>query len=469
MIPHRIPLPTSIEVCNVVNDSANMLEKMRQRTISSEAGAAHHASSSTWTSPYDTQLLPHRIRLEIRVETVSNEQKGESISGRIIYNENDPRQCGVAASFPSLSIPRSSLAVAAYDSMQAFIYSTGLSSSTVVKDGNEEISSGDLQKEGDQREVLLQSFALHPSRMCRIAQIPTPDFSLPVHCVFVTFSDQSVRMIPAQYQLLLLQETSSNMLIDGAKCIRVPEGDDPRFQEQAFSALDDLTSTNDSSGDDEFLVPSTASSPDDRAATGRAGFCTQQCMDVADEDLLLLQYEYEQEVRLSQWLQKRIAAEKASLTSTQVLLTEAQAQFQRLLHATPIPRVPPVTAEDSNYLQHQLQLSKMRLVRGVQALYPITRSNTSGQHQHLMIRGCTLEQPGAAAMVQHCAVLLCRYLGKDINVATTNVREQVADLLRDRAGVTSHHHYNNNGSATSILQLLQSIYDHILSPATISP
>jgi Vacuolar sorting 38 and autophagy-related subunit 14 len=86
--------------------------------------------------------------------------------------------------------------------------------------------------------------SLHPSKLCRIAALPTG--LLPLNCAVVYFSDHSIRVHPAQYQLLLESQQERIVHHPLPTSSSTDSKPDPyflpsssRFEETAFSALGD--------------------------------------------------------------------------------------------------------------------------------------------------------------------------------------------------------------------------------------
>jgi Vacuolar sorting 38 and autophagy-related subunit 14 len=165
----KLPIPISVEL-------HNPLPKIR-------------IPQKKWFRPeYNLDLL-RAIRLEITAAE-SAEREPLQQKERPLYSSTDSRmtQSPVWLHLED-SIRYADLAVGEYESLTARFY--------VADDTLSDSENG--AKSRDPNHFFLET-SLHPSKLCRIARLP---LHFPLNCAVIRFSDQSLRIHPADYQLLL--------------------------------------------------------------------------------------------------------------------------------------------------------------------------------------------------------------------------------------------------------------------------
>jgi Vacuolar sorting 38 and autophagy-related subunit 14 len=165
----KLPIPISIEL-------HNPLPKIR-------------IPQKKWFRPeYNLDLL-RTIRLEITV-AASAERKPLQQREIPLYSSIHSRmtQSPVWQHLED-SISYIDLAVEEYESLTARFYAA-----------DDTVSEGENGTKPRDRNHCFLETSLHPSKLCRIARLP---LHFPLNCAVIRFSDQSLRIHPADYQLLL--------------------------------------------------------------------------------------------------------------------------------------------------------------------------------------------------------------------------------------------------------------------------
>lgn len=192
-----------------------------------------------WFRPEHSTALLHAVRMEITVQKGQEHKKAS-----LLHTEIDRRrtQCPVWQHLND-SISYKDLTVTEYESMRARF-------SLLASDDSDSDAAADAA--GIVPPHFLET-NLHPSKLCRIAKLPP---NLPLNCTVVRFSDNSMRVHPAHYQLLLDSRQGGGMattnatnatagygsiIKNGLSRDEVCQNDKNRlfFDDNVFHALDD--------------------------------------------------------------------------------------------------------------------------------------------------------------------------------------------------------------------------------------
>lgn len=227
----RLPFPVAVELHNIFPKAPRVLP------------AVPAVLAKKWFRPEHTTDLLYAVRLQIVVfcrqsnggrDQLQQEQQQQPPAVRVLYAGLDSRrtQCPVWNHLHD-AIPFADLAASEYESMRArfSVAADGSASGATAADDN--------QREQEQQQQFFWETPLHPSLLCRVASLP-PD--LPLNCVVVRYSDNSLRILPAHYQLLL-DSRQGNIAphAGGPTAINrsVASLDDShRFDDSVFHALD---------------------------------------------------------------------------------------------------------------------------------------------------------------------------------------------------------------------------------------
>lgn len=408
-----LPLPVSVELHNV-------FPKIR-------------IPAKKWFRPeYTTELL-YEVRMEITVVAADDDDVDKQ---RTMYASIDSRRT-IGPSWLHLadSIQYQELAVSEYESMKARF--------SVVDD--------DAAAEAKRSPHFLETH-LHPSKLCRIAKLPP---NLPLNCTVVRFSDDSVRVHPAHYQLLLdSRQVGVAVVVAGtnvSSSLLDVSQETSRFEDNVFNALDSVTPAASPRREivEEAMnvfkdIPSSilmetdaepVSAPEsavlfngdvchasvfDGDDSPENGICAATGMEGYDFDLQLLAFENES-------LEKLIEAEEHALERD---TTRMQAEKEllsvfiddiRTKEEQNLEVAEAIQAERTKILKVEfiLEAQRIRLVRELSIIYPITVE----RDQRYYIRGLEIpfelysksvsEEVLSAALgfLCHLVQLLSKYLG----------------------------------------------------------
>lgn len=144
---------------------------------------------------YSTKLL-HAVRLEISVLPSDS-----SSSPRVLYTEMASRRT-LSPVWPHLndSVNCNDFTALEYESMRARFLIVKDSAISTTATGTVSVGSSNGNSSNDPNNICFLETNLHPSKLCRIGQ--TLPLSLPINCTVVRFSDHSLRIHPADFQLL---------------------------------------------------------------------------------------------------------------------------------------------------------------------------------------------------------------------------------------------------------------------------
>jgi len=183
-VSSKLPLPVSIELHNLFPKS---------RLV------PNGGKAKRWFRPeYSTSLLCN-VQMEITIS--EDDDDDEEHSRTVIYTAIDHRRT-VCPSWHHLSdvIHRKDLTVQTYETMRATFQ-------VVIEKDND---NGDETTAAAATTTVMRicQVNLHPSKLYRISD-PPPYDNLPLNCTLVRFTDNTVRVQPAHYQLLLSKNNNN--------------------------------------------------------------------------------------------------------------------------------------------------------------------------------------------------------------------------------------------------------------------
>jgi hypothetical protein len=247
--------------------------------------------------------------------------------------------------------------------------------------------------------VLWQQFAIHPSKLARMGLIPEPHkHKLPFNFMLVQYTDKSLRILPSHYHLL--SESGAADLINvsknkdkhqtgsnNANDTHSTEDSFGRFEDTVFRTLDQVSPAVQQKEADDLPLAQRSSS------TNGAEEVQKEEEDAAFHQRWLSV----QQQQRRQALQDQILAEERALQVETQASQEQSSRLQALQELVVIRQRQTLqvkSAIDSERQRGQetefrLQAQEIRLVRELQAVFPITLV-VAGEQQRYSIRGLGL-------------------------------------------------------------------------------
>jgi hypothetical protein len=341
---------------------------------------------------------------------------------------------------------------------------------------------------------------LHPSRLCRIPNVidhPTVACHLPKNAIIVHFSDQSIRVAPALYQLLRSINESY-----------VTVREEKIFADTAFYSLDQVQSSSSSSstaarnqqhhdteskeqplhrdndGSSSIRIIISDDNNNNNSNNKKPKQAAVEMADMQTENELLRHELDRQEQLLQEELAQNQEAQDLTLPLLQSTLEQLQRQNSQLLQ-TELDR----RRRHADHLECALHSERIRLIRQVSLLYdidtPVAPSSSASNDHHnddnhhetttTTIRGLSLSSNGVVSFVNHVVhILLPKYLGVFVRPPPPPTLQCLARhiglLLPPPATSTtttlSTTTTNTNHSPPNVLLSIREIYNHMLQYRT---
>lgn len=439
----RLPLPVSIELHNLF-PTARILPDIQQ-------------AKRAWFRPEYTTDLLCAVQMEISVSEDDDDEAAaaaapaengdDKLLRTVIYSAVDERKT-VCPSWHHISefIHHNDLTVQTYENMCA-----------TFRTIDEESEEGNDDDDYDQNvkattTTTICRTPLHPSKLCKLSE-PLPYDRLPLNCALVRFTDNTVRVQAAHYQLL----TSNRAAARGKIQSNPQQGignlaalqqsssvagannhteDFRRFEDKSFRALDlvaapsrtrSASSASDTSPSmflEESMKRLSLDGPSSEHQLKQQHPASETMADRAN-----LEYLARENVALDRLVQQQERALQRELEEVQLRRTTLRqlADNVQRIQAQTAQVVTAIQSERraSQKAEFLLDASRIRLVRELAFIYPITTTTSdksSNNRRAVLIRGIELptveflysvpeEQVGAAlGMLAHATHLLSKYL-----------------------------------------------------------
>ena len=427
----------------------NLFPSTRSRILLPLAAAAGQSAGKRWFRPEHSFSLLPSIRMEISIsedDDEEGEEEGDPQQRTVLYAAVDRRRT-VCPSWHHLSdaIRHKDLTVQSYETMRATFRVVE------VEDGGcgEEEEEEDAAAADNASTVPICQVDLHPSRLYRAPSEPPPLYGrLPLNCAVVHYTDGSVRLQPAHHRLLLsgsagASSSSSSAVREGLP--RFPragendgeeEGEDAhRFADKSFRALDWAAVPSGNGGspslwDDEAAATDGEEEPPEIGAVGvDAGAVA---VVPPDGDRASLDYLARENAALERLLQQQERALKCEtdrmLAGSEVLVQLAEELERRQTQTAQLRDAIVRERCETGRLEFLLDAGRIRLVRELSVVYPITTDAAAADHRRrFLIRGLEVppadllpaghrtpseeEVAAALGMLAHAIHLLGKYLG----------------------------------------------------------
>ena len=399
-----------------------------------------HGSKQRWFCPEYSSDLLCAVQMEISVSE-DDDPHNDSTARTVLYSAIDHRKT-VCPSWHHLSdcIHHKDLTVQTYENMCATFQT---------------VRSDDDDKDDPNTTSIICRVPLHPSKMYKISSHPPYD-QLPLNCALVRYSDDSVRVQAAHYQLLSSHskrhcQLNGSMALDNPLTAATTQQqkspiasisgstvrdhhaqleDFRRFEDKSFRALDlvaspvrirSASSASDASPSllDESMkrlsIDELVSSPlnhNDECGNDRAN------LEYLAHETAALEWHLQLEEVVCQREAQELQRKHKTLRQLAEDIQQAQdqtAQVQRAIRTE---------QREIRKIEFRLDASRIRLVKELAFVYPITTAtdDSYNNRRRLLIRGLEVpavvsllavhedEVAAALGMLAHTALLLGKYL-----------------------------------------------------------
>jgi hypothetical protein len=239
ILPRRLPLPVSVTLHNFV-------------PFSSKASLPHTSKKKFYRPEHSSSLL-HAVRLQIvalearppsESDKDSNDRKGETRE-RVIFSSVDTSK-SVRPTWEHLNehiqqphgSNKANLDVETYESL-TMRFSVAEEGDNDTDESSQNHSTESSSSDNQDLALATDCFLhvpIHPSKLIRIDSHSIPA-SLPLNAVVLHFSDESVRVTPALFQLL----ADHGLLLTADTTGQEHDADFSRFDDNVFRTLDQVT------------------------------------------------------------------------------------------------------------------------------------------------------------------------------------------------------------------------------------
>jgi hypothetical protein len=395
--PRRLPLPVSVTLYNFV-------------PFSSKASLPH-SSKKKWFHPEHSSSLLHAVRLQIISSVTvgqsddghdsgydSGEKKGRKRE-RVIFSSIDTAK-SVRPTWEHLNEyiepqgNKTNLDVETYESLTMRFSIAEEGDDDVDKSNDHNHNHNTMESTRDNQDLAPTSVFLHlpihPSKLVRIDSIPQ---NLPLNAVVLHFSDESIRVSPALFQVL----TDSSELFPDPKDADAFDG---RFDDSVFRHLDQVTPVKNTTSlletDDESQatpvlpgfssmdISATASDAvlsshiDDNGKAKANTVDSTCCWSLTETASSVQDLAHERDLleRLIQEEQVALEQETADLQKSKAVLQEGAAKVQTMQDQTNNQVRQAVQEEDleARRVDFLLQAQRIKLFRELCTIFPVTVS-----------------------------------------------------------------------------------------------